>query len=192
MSELLDKLRSEFQDKDYRHAYTEECLSAMIAAQIKALREQREMTQKQLAEAAGMGQPRIPLLEDASYENWTVNTLKRFARAFDVALSVKFETFSHFMRDFENMSREGLERSSFPNDIQFHSSTARHHRPQWVRRSRRRRTARNWSDKSRLSQPQATNTGLIRKPPTPVRGIAPFPQEVNELGEQEALAAAGV
>ena len=139
MNELVDTLRSEFQDKEYRHAYADECLNAVIAAQIKVLREQRGMTQKQLADATGMGQPRIPLLEDASYENWTVNTLKRFAKAFDVALSVKFEPFSSVMQDFENMTRESLQRPDFANDPAFHSKrvpSRRGHRRRYMRSRR--------------------------------------------------------
>ena len=125
MSELLDKLQPEFQDEEYRHAYADECLNTMIATQIKVLREQRGMTQKQLADATGMGQPRIPLLEDASYENWTIRTLKRFAKAFDTALSVKFETFSKLIEDYETLSRESLQRPSFANDQHFHRQRIR-------------------------------------------------------------------
>ena len=119
MSELVDKLRAEFQDEEYRRAYADECLDTMIATQIKVLREQRGMTQGELAVAAGMKQPRIPLLEDATYSNWSINTLKRFAKAFDVALSVKFETFSRVVSDLENLSRESLQRPTFANDPQF-------------------------------------------------------------------------
>jgi transcriptional regulator with XRE-family HTH domain len=133
MSELVDKLRHEFQDEEYRHSYAEECLNTMIATQIKVLREQRGMTQEGLAETAGMRQPRIPLLEDSSYSNWTVNTLKRFARAFDVALSVKFETFSDVVLDFEGLSRESLQRPNFANDPVFQR------RASVFRRLRRRR-----------------------------------------------------
>jgi predicted XRE-type DNA-binding protein len=71
MSELIDKLRPEFQDKEYRDAYAEDCLNTMIATQIKVLREQRKMTQGQVAEATGMKQPRVAVLEDSSYENWS-------------------------------------------------------------------------------------------------------------------------
>jgi transcriptional regulator with XRE-family HTH domain len=189
MSELLDKLRPEFQDKEYRTAYAGACLNAMIAAQIKTLREQREMTQKQLADATGMGQPRIPLLEDASYENWTVNTLKRLARAFDVALSVKFETFSQFICDFERMSRERLQRVAFPNDVQFHSSAfSKRHR--WQRRGRRRSRARNWST-AQIGQPQDVSAGITRKPPTFANGTEQSEQGVNEFGMEEFAAAAG-
>jgi transcriptional regulator with XRE-family HTH domain len=128
MSELVETVRHEFQDYEYRHAYVEECLNAMVATQIKVLREQRNMTQGQLAEAAGMKQPRIPLLEDSSYSNWTVNTLKRFARAFDVALSVKFEAFSSVIDDFANMSRHSLQRPTFANDARFQRRRLRRRR----------------------------------------------------------------
>lgn len=130
MSELLEKLRDEFQDSEYRHAYAEECLDIMIATQIKVLREQRDMTQSELAEAAGMKQPRIPLLEDKDYSNWTTKTLKRLAKVFDVALSVKFETFSHLVGEFENLSRATLQRPSFSNDPNFRrGSESRRVRP---------------------------------------------------------------
>ena len=124
MSELVEKLRNSFQDADYRHEYAEECLNTMIATQIKVLREQRKMTQGELAEHTGMRQPRIPLLEDSNYSNWTINTLKRFAKAFDVALSVKFETFSKVILDFEGLSKATLQRPSFANDPLFQTRRA--------------------------------------------------------------------
>jgi transcriptional regulator with XRE-family HTH domain len=120
MSELVERLAEEFRNPEYRHFYADECLNTMIATQIKVLREQRNMTQGQLAEDTGMRQPRIPLLEDANYSNWTINTLRRIARAFDVALSVHFESFSKVVQDFENMNRENLQRPDFAHDSQFH------------------------------------------------------------------------
>src|SRR5487761_1337539 len=108
MSGLVDTLRSEFQNAEYRHAYAEECVNTMIATQIKVLREEREMTQSALADRAGMAQPRLSVMENADYSNWSINTLKRLARAFDVAISVKFETFSNVIMDFEGMNRENL------------------------------------------------------------------------------------
>ncbi len=190
MSELVEKLRPEFQDAEYRHAYAEECLNTMIATQIKVLREQRDMTQKQLADTTGMAQPRIPLLEDASYENWTIKTLKRFAKAFDVALSVKFETFSRFIRDFENLSRENLQRAAFPDDVQFHSVGVAHRRRRKLGRSTRgRRHARIWA--GQIGQPQGSDMGAIRKPPKSAEGVATVQPEINGLGNQWAAAAAG-
>lgn len=125
MSDLIERLRSDFQDEEYRHSYAEECLNTMVATQIKVLREQREMSQTELAEKTGMKQPRIPLLEDANYSSWTLSTLKRFARAFDLALTVKFDAFSDVILDFESISRESLERPSFKDDPLFRSKKVR-------------------------------------------------------------------
>src|ERR1700677_2266844 len=122
MSELVDKLRREFQDEEYRHSYAEECLNTMIATQIKVLREQRELTQSAWAKRAEMLQPRLSVMEDADYSRWSVSTLKRLARAFDVALSVRFEAFSDVILDFEEMTKETLSRPSFKDDPVFRSS----------------------------------------------------------------------
>lgn len=128
MSELVDRLRSEFQDEEYRHSYAEECLNTMIATQIKVLREQREMTQSALAKRAEMLQPRLSVMENADYSSWSVSTLKRLARAFDLALSVKFDAFSEVVLDFEEMSKETLCRPSFRDDPMFRSAKVRTHR----------------------------------------------------------------
>ena|SRR5579864_903378 len=179
MSELIDKLRVEFQDKEYRHAYADECLNTMIATQIKVLREEREMTQERLAEETGMRQPRIPLLEDASYSNWTINTLRRFAKAFDVALSVKFETFSRVISDFENLSRESLQRVAFANDPQFQ------HRRETPRHRLRRR---EYFRTQRLAL-QAVPTLQLRL--FPLGGqVIEWPQQHGELAAAQAALAA--
>ena len=99
MSELIEKLKTAFQDEEYRHSYAEECLNTMIATQIRVLREQRELTQRTLAQKCAMKQPRIAILEDANYSNWSINSLKRLARAFDLALSVRFDSFSDLILD---------------------------------------------------------------------------------------------
>jgi len=122
MSELVDKLRPEFQDEEYRHAYADECLNTMIATQIKVLREQQHMTQTALAKKAGMKQPRLSVLEDASYNSWSISTLRRLARAFDLTLRVSFESFTGFILDFESLGRETLERTPFNDDPLFRSS----------------------------------------------------------------------
>lgn len=119
MSELRGSLREEFHDKEYRHAYADESLNTYIATQIKVLREQRELTQKQLADLAGMAQPRIAVLEDINYSSWSINTLRRLAEAFDVRLSVKFETFSSLIPEIETFSKESLERVPFDQDAWF-------------------------------------------------------------------------
>jgi transcriptional regulator with XRE-family HTH domain len=183
MSELVDKLRPEFQDAEYRHAYAEECLNTMIAAQIKVLREDRGMTQKQLADMAGMAQPRIPLLEDASYENWTIRTLKRFAKAFDVALSVKFESFSQLISDFEQMNRKSLGRPTFSEDVHFTQPKIHHKRHRT--RIGRRASRRFWNVYYSTPQPQDMELG--RKPPKSVGyERLPIPPAAHGFNNEQA------
>jgi transcriptional regulator with XRE-family HTH domain len=124
MSELRGNLREEFQDKEYRDTYADESLSTYIATQIKVLREQRQLTQRELAESAGMAQPRIAVMEDINYSSWSISTLRRLAQAFDVRLSVKFENFSSLIPEIETLSREALERDSFADDTWFHKKDA--------------------------------------------------------------------
>lgn len=124
MSELRGNLREEFQDKEYRHAYADESLSTYIATQIKVLREQRNLTQSELGQLAGMKQPRITVLEDVNYSSWSISTLRRLAQAFDVRLSVKFENFSSLIPEIETLGRSALERDSFSDDTWFHKKDA--------------------------------------------------------------------
>jgi transcriptional regulator with XRE-family HTH domain len=120
MNEFRGNLRHEFQDRDYRHAYAEESLNTYIATQIKVLREQRNLTQAELAGLTGMKQPRIAVMEDINYSSWSIKTLRRLAEALDLRLSVKFETFSSLIPEVATFSRESLERLSFENDTWFH------------------------------------------------------------------------
>jgi transcriptional regulator with XRE-family HTH domain len=120
MSELRGNLKEEFQDKEYRDAYAEESLNTYIATQIKVLREQRNLTQRRLAEITGMAQPRIAVLEDVNYSSWSINTLRRLAGAFVLRLSVRFETFSSLIQEIEGLGRAALERASFADDTWFH------------------------------------------------------------------------
>jgi len=117
MKELVKKLVSEFGDKEYAHAYMEEFSNMAIAAQIKALREQRNWTQQQLAKEAGMKQERICTLEDVNYDAWTIKTLRKLAKAFDLTLKVSFEKFSTGLMDMSKIDRQTLQRTSRQQDL---------------------------------------------------------------------------
>lgn len=125
MNELTEKLREEFHDTETRRIYAEDLLNSYVATQIKVLREQAGWTQAQLAEKAGMKQERISVLEDVNYSSWTANVLKRLATAFDVRLSIKFESFGSFLPEFEKFGREALIRPSFENDPAFQENQSK-------------------------------------------------------------------
>jgi len=118
-NELISNFIEEFQDEETRHIYTEEFLNGKIATQIKALREQRGWTQSELAEKAGMKQERISALEDVNYSAWTLNVLRRLAKAFDLRIDLNFADFGSFLSEFTNFNRKSLERKSFKDDLAF-------------------------------------------------------------------------
>ncbi len=116
MSGFLGRLRREFQDRGYRHAYIDDFLNASIATQIKALRERIGVTQVKLAGLARMKQSRISALENVNYSAWSINTLRRLARVFDVALVVRFESFGERMKEIDRFDPVALAVPSFKED----------------------------------------------------------------------------
>jgi len=99
---LLDKL----EDKDFRDAFVSSTVASRIAVRIFNLRKKMNWTQEKLAKEAGMKQARISVLEQADYENFSFNTLKRIAAAFDVAVVVDFVSLPEFLKWSENLSAE--------------------------------------------------------------------------------------
>lgn len=118
MSELTKKLAEEFSDKEYAHAYLDEFTNMEIAAQIKSLREQRGWTQEALAEMSGMKQTRISKLEDIENDSWTLKTLRKLAKAFDVGIKISFVKVSDRIKDIQTISKESLEVAPRGEDLE--------------------------------------------------------------------------
>lgn len=120
MSESIDTIRTQLwekmRDKSYRETFVAAHLSTNVAAQIQTIREQRGWTKKQLAQKSGMSPSRITVMEDPSYEKFTLTTLKRLASAFDVALVAKFTPFSDLVDWVAELSPEKLETLEFERD----------------------------------------------------------------------------
>jgi transcriptional regulator with XRE-family HTH domain len=123
MSELSEKLRRELCNQEYREGYDEAFLDHLIATQIRVIREQRQLTQGQLAEATGMKQSRISAIEDEDYGSWSVNTLRRVAYALGVRLRVYFDEWGTLLDDIDRAGRADLERRPFDEDPAFQKET---------------------------------------------------------------------
>jgi transcriptional regulator with XRE-family HTH domain len=108
MKELFEKLTEDFKDGEYAHAYMESHAVYRLAAQVHALRKQRGWTQRQLAEKSGIAQERISKIESADFSSLTMSTLNKFARAFDVDLSICFQSFTKGILDVANLSSDQL------------------------------------------------------------------------------------
>jgi transcriptional regulator with XRE-family HTH domain len=110
------RLVTKLQDREYRHLYVAANIRNGVAFQIRALRESRGWTQRDLGERTGMAQERISQLEDPDYGRVTLKTLLRLADAFDVSLAVRFEPFSSLVDWVTSVSQESLRVPSFADD----------------------------------------------------------------------------
>ena len=124
MPEYQDTLREELRDEDYRYAYAEEFLNTLVATQIKVLREQRDLTQQELADLIGTKQAGISRLENVNYSAWKTETLRKLARALGVRLRITFETFGTLLDDGARFSPQNLERPEFADDPAFQEQVA--------------------------------------------------------------------
>lgn len=113
---MLQTLWHRFKSPDYRHAYAETFLLGSVATQIKVLREQRHLSQAELAAKAGLKQSQVSRLEDVDNASLTVRTLLKLARALDLALIIRFERFSRLANEAPHFGRAWLERPSYDDD----------------------------------------------------------------------------
>jgi len=80
-----------------RAKFVESNLSKELAFQIRALRDNKEWSQPELAEKVGTSQNAISRLENPNYGKATITTLKKLASVFDVGLVVRFVPFSQLV-----------------------------------------------------------------------------------------------
>ncbi len=116
---MTNSLANKMANKEYRSTFAESYLDAAIATQIRVLRLQQKMSQRDLAERAEMRQSRISAMENTGYSKWTIATLKRLASALDLRLKVSFETFGTLVNESNFLSAESLERTRFDQDPVF-------------------------------------------------------------------------
>jgi len=91
---LLERIR---RGKKARAKLVSSNLDKGVAFQIRAIRDQQELTQANLAREVGMTQNNLSRLEDETYGKHTLSSLKRVAEALDVALVVRFVPFSQYI-----------------------------------------------------------------------------------------------
>ncbi|WP_020396663.1 helix-turn-helix domain-containing protein [Thiolinea disciformis] len=108
MNEWVERLIQEFGDKEYAHGYMQQHTLDRIAAQLYHLRQQRGLSQEQLAQLAGVSQERVCKLETGDFDSLTLKTLWKFSEALDVHLQVTFTSFSAGIMSVVNLSAEKL------------------------------------------------------------------------------------
>jgi transcriptional regulator with XRE-family HTH domain len=108
----------DMRDKDYRHGLVSAQIDIDLPFQIRALRKQRHLTQPEFAGLAEMRQPRISKMEQPGEAHFTLETLRRLARALDVALIVRFAPFSELLRRSEEFNPDTFSVLGFEEEMQ--------------------------------------------------------------------------
>jgi len=116
IASIKKKLWEKMRNKTYRDNFVGANVSTGIAAQLVTMRESRGWQQKEVAEKAGMAPARISVMENPSYDKFTLSTLKRLASTFDVALIVRFVPFSELVDWIAKIDPEKMNAISYEED----------------------------------------------------------------------------
>ena len=104
-------------DKGYRHGMVSAQIEIDLPFQIRALRKRRGWTQPELAARTGMKQSRISNMEKPGVTHFSLETLRRLAAAFDVALVVRFAPFSELVNWSRSFSPDEFAVPNFEDEI---------------------------------------------------------------------------
>lgn len=107
---IAEKLKNRI----YRHKFFSGRLIDEIAMSIRDLREQRKMTQEELAKTTGMNQSAISRMEQASYGKWGIPTLLRVAEGLDARLEVRLRPMEEVITEYQGMNKEKGNNQEFP------------------------------------------------------------------------------
>jgi len=129
VNQLLERLGKDFKDEDNRYVYADTVTNAFVSAQIKALKEDRKLSQAELAELIGTQQSGISRLLRLDYSAWQIETLRKLARAFGVRLRISFEEFGTLMDDVSGFNKKNLLPRKFEDDPAF-KEAAREPKPE--------------------------------------------------------------
>jgi len=112
--QILQNLKD---SKVYRHSFVAEKVRSSLATQIKTIREQRGMSQPELAHAMGKSQSWVSRLEDPNQPAPTVPSLLQVAEAYDVDLEIRFGRFSTLIDHIDGLNQESLKVPSFSDEL---------------------------------------------------------------------------
>jgi transcriptional regulator with XRE-family HTH domain len=104
--------------KESRRGYVDAEVCNSLAAQIRTLRLQRNLKQSELAKQLGTTQAVISRLENPAYGKVGLKTLLALSGVFDVALSVRFVSFSRFFVSTWNPDIDALKVHSFEEEME--------------------------------------------------------------------------
>lgn len=116
---FTEELDASLRQEDARYVYADTATNAFVSAQIKALREERGLSQEDVAQMIGTKQSGVSRLERADYSAWKIETLRKVARAFGVRLRIRFEEFGTLIDEVGGFDKKSLAPRRFEDDPVF-------------------------------------------------------------------------
>ena len=92
MVNINDQLKEKFRDQEFLHEYYRNAAFFRTADQLLAMRKQRGLTQKELADKVGTTQAVISRIENISVKP-SLDTIVRIAEALDAVVEVRLKSF---------------------------------------------------------------------------------------------------
>ena len=85
-----ERLSEDLKDPEFRRHFEEERRALALAIKIAKLREQKGLSQQELAKLMGTSQQAISRIESGEYEGFTLKTLEKIADATGTKLKIEF------------------------------------------------------------------------------------------------------
>ncbi|MHB8772427.1 MAG: helix-turn-helix transcriptional regulator [Syntrophales bacterium] len=84
------RLREDSKDPEFKARYQEERQALKLALKIAELRDQKGLSQQELAKLMGTSQQAISRIESGKYEGFTLKTLEKIAEATGMRVKIEF------------------------------------------------------------------------------------------------------
>lgn len=84
------RLREDIKDPEFKTNYQEERQALKLAMKIAELRNQKGLSQQELAKLMGTSQQAISRIESGEYEGFTIKTLEKIAGATGMRVKIEF------------------------------------------------------------------------------------------------------
>jgi len=106
------KIRERLKERNFRRQWYRAQLEAHVPDMFRALRERRDMTQKELAASADMKQSAISRFEKSGEANWNTETLLKLADALDAQLVVSLVPSEDVIARYESSEGQSEKKAS--------------------------------------------------------------------------------
>ena len=84
------RLQEDMKDPEFKAHYQEERQALKLAMKIAELRDQKGLSQQELAKLMGTSQQAISRIESGEYEGFTLKTLEKIAEATGMRIKIEF------------------------------------------------------------------------------------------------------